>query len=44
MALALGGIPNDRLKQLVEGHPHDVSPTLWAMVREICAEAGAAAK
>jgi protein-tyrosine phosphatase len=33
-----GGTPDDCLRQIVLGHPHDVSPQLWQDVRWICAE------
>ena len=32
-----GGSSDDRLREITMGHPHDVSPTLWREVREICA-------
>ena len=35
-----GGTPDDRLRQIAIGHPHDVSPQLWEAVRWICAEMG----
>ena len=38
LAMIEGGNPEDRLRQLVSGHPHDVSPQLWEAVRRICRE------
>jgi protein-tyrosine phosphatase len=36
LSLVEGGSPEDRLRQVVAGHPHDVSPQLWTTVREVC--------
>jgi hypothetical protein len=36
--IVLGGTPEERLRQVVSGHPHDVSPSLWNAVREACEE------
>ena len=33
-----GGNPDDRLRKIAVGHPHDVSPQLWQEIRGICAE------
>jgi protein-tyrosine phosphatase len=37
MSIAYGGTPDDRLREIVMGHPHDVSPQLWNDVRQLCA-------
>jgi protein-tyrosine phosphatase len=31
-----GSIVDERLRQVVSGHPHDISPQLWEEVREVC--------
>jgi protein-tyrosine phosphatase len=31
-----GSIIDERLRQVVSGHPHDISPQLWEEVREVC--------
>jgi len=33
-----GGSPEDRLRQIVSGHPHDVSPQLWEAVKSVVAK------
>jgi hypothetical protein len=38
LSIFLGGSPDDRLREVVMGHSHDVSPQLWQDVRCICAE------
>ena len=38
IAILQGGDPNERLRKIVLGHPHDVSPQLWQDVRNACAE------
>jgi hypothetical protein len=38
VSILQGGDPDDRLREIVLGHPHDVSPQLWQDVRCICAE------
>ena len=38
LSIAEGGKPEERLQQVVAGHPHDVSPQLWATVRDVCEE------
>jgi hypothetical protein len=38
MSVFRGGDPDDRLREIVMSHPHDVSPQLWQDVRGICAE------
>jgi protein-tyrosine phosphatase len=40
LSLFQGGDPNDQLRQIVLGHPHDVSPQLWQDVRNACAKMG----
>lgn len=36
LSIVEGGSPEERLEQVVAGHPHDVSPQLWQAVREAC--------
>jgi protein-tyrosine phosphatase len=36
LAVFQGGSPEDRLKEVVAGHPHDVSPQLWEAVCGVC--------
>lgn len=38
MSIFQGGNPDDRLREIAVGHPHDVSPQLWQEVRGICAK------
>jgi hypothetical protein len=38
LSLFQGGTPDDRLRQIAIGHPHDVSPQLWQDVRRMCAD------
>jgi hypothetical protein len=38
LSLYEGGTPDDRLRQIALGYPHDVSPQLWQDVRWLCAE------
>ena len=33
LSIVQGGNPEDKLKEIVAGHPHDVSPQLWEAVR-----------
>jgi hypothetical protein len=40
VSLLHGGTPDDRLREVVQGHPHDVSPLLWAAVKEVCLQLG----
>lgn len=35
LAIVEGGSPEERLHQVVSGHPHDVSPQLWQAVRMV---------
>jgi hypothetical protein len=36
LSIALGGSPDEKLKEVVAGHPHDVSPHLWKAVCTVC--------
>jgi hypothetical protein len=36
LSIVQGGSPEDKLKEIVAGHPHDVSPHLWEAVCEAC--------
>jgi len=38
MAIVEGGSLDDRLRQIVAGQPHDVSPQLWETVHRICGQ------
>jgi hypothetical protein len=38
VAIFQGGDPDTRLREVVMGHPHDVSPQLWQDIRCVCAE------
>jgi protein-tyrosine phosphatase len=40
LSIVHGGSPDERLRQIVAGHPHDVSAQLWRDVREVCREMG----
>jgi hypothetical protein len=31
-----GGSPEEKLKEIVAGHAHDVSPHLWEAVQQAC--------
>lgn len=33
LSIAEGGSPEEHLRQIVSGHPHDVSPQLWEAIR-----------
>jgi protein-tyrosine phosphatase len=35
LSILQGNMPDDNLRQVVCGHPHDISPRLWEEVREI---------
>jgi len=37
LSIIEGGSPDDRLREIALGRPHDVSPQLWHAVRETCA-------
>jgi len=36
LSIVQGGSPEEKLKQIVAGRPHDVSPQLWEAVKNIC--------
>jgi protein-tyrosine phosphatase len=36
LSIVHGGSPDDKLKEIVAGHPHDVSPHLWEAVQRTC--------
>jgi protein-tyrosine phosphatase len=36
LAIVEGGSPEERLRQVVSGQPHDVSPQLWEAIRRMC--------
>lgn len=36
LSIVQGGSPEDRLREVVAGHPHDVSPQLWEAVCRMC--------
>jgi hypothetical protein len=36
LSIVHGGNPEEKLKEIVAGHPHDVSPHLWESVLEVC--------
>ena len=36
LSMVQGGSPEDELKEVVAGHPHDVSPHLWEAVCSVC--------
>jgi protein-tyrosine phosphatase len=38
LSVAQGGSPDDRLREVVSGHPHDVSAQLWNEIRAVCAD------
>jgi len=38
LAIIERGNPEEQLRQIVSGHPHDVSPQLWEAIRRICRE------
>ncbi len=38
LSILRGGNPDDHLRSVALGHPHDVSPQLWQAVRLICRE------
>ena len=40
LSIVQGGSPEDRLREVVAGHPHDVSPQLWEAVCKVCCEKG----
>jgi protein-tyrosine phosphatase len=40
LSIVQGGSPDEKLKEIVAGHPHDVSPHLWEAVRRLCGGEG----
>ena len=36
LSIVQGGSPEEKLKEIVAGHPHDVSPHLWKAVLAVC--------
>ncbi len=36
LSIVHGGSPDEKLKEVVAGHPHDVSPYLWEAVGSVC--------
>ena len=38
LSIVQGGSPDERLKEIVAGHPHDVSPQLWEVVCRACSK------
>jgi hypothetical protein len=40
LSIVHGGSPDQKLKEIVAGHPHDVSPHLWEAVCRACGEMG----
>ncbi len=36
LSIVQGGSPDEKLKEIVAGHPHDVSPHLWEAVCRAC--------
>ncbi len=36
LSIVQGGSPEEKLKEVVAGHPHDVSPHLWESVLKVC--------
>jgi protein-tyrosine phosphatase len=36
LSIVEGGSPEERLRQVVAGHPHDVSPQLWEAIQVVC--------
>ncbi len=36
LSIVQGGSPDDKLKEIVAGQPHDVSPHLWEAVQKSC--------
>ncbi len=41
IAIVRGRLPDDCLQQLIDGHPQDISPSLWQDVVKACNELGA---
>jgi len=40
LSIVQGGSPEEKLKEIVAGHPHDVSPHLWEAVCGACGKMG----
>jgi len=40
LSIVRGGSPDEKLKRIVAGHPHDVSPHLWEAVCGVCGKMG----
>ncbi len=38
LSIVEGGGPDEQLRRVVDGHPHDVSPLLWRDVCNVCDE------
>jgi protein-tyrosine phosphatase len=38
LSIVQGGSPDEKLKEIVAGHPHDVSPHLWESVCKVFSE------
>jgi hypothetical protein len=38
LSLLEGRSPDEKLREIAAGHPHDVSPRLWEEVRRVCGE------
>ena len=38
LSIVQGGSPEEKLKEIVAGHPHDVSPHLWEAVCRMSGE------
>jgi hypothetical protein len=36
LSITEGGSPEEKLQQVVAGHPHDISPQLWEAVQAVC--------
>ena len=36
LSIVQGGSPDEKLRDVVTGHPHDVSPQLWEVVEKAC--------
>ena len=36
LSIVQGGSPDEKLKEIVAGHPHDVSPNLWEAICRAC--------
>ena len=40
LSIVQGGSPEEKLKEIVAGYGHDVSPHLWEAVKRVCSGAG----